>query len=135
MIRKAIVYTLPLLFLGACSGPQSYKKAEDAQDAGREFIRATLDGDYDKASFYLYADTTNQMLLDKWKKDYDRMDHEEQKKYRDADIRVIDLRTINDSVTSYTYANTYKKDTTTIRVIRVKGDWLVDLKEILHAGR
>jgi hypothetical protein len=135
MIRKTIVYTLPLLFLVACSGSQSYKKAEDAQDAGREFIRASLDGDYDKARFYLYADSTNQMLLDKWKKDYDRMDHEERKKYMDADIRVIDLKTVNDSVTTYTYANTYKKDTTTIRVIRVKGDWLVDLKEILHPGR
>jgi len=134
MIKNIFVVTLPLL-LTACTSSHSYKKAEDAQDAGREFIRASLDGDYDKASFYLYADSTNQMLLDKWKKDYDRMDHEEQKKYRDADIRVIDLRTINDSVTSYTYANTFKKDTTTIMIIRVKGDWLVDLKEILRAGR
>jgi len=134
MIKNIFVVTLPLL-LTACTSSHSYKKAEDAQDAGREFIRASLDGDYDKASFYLYADSTNQMLLDKWKKDYDRMDHEEQKKYRDADIRVIDLRTINDSVTSYTYANTFKKDTTTIKIIRVKGDWLVDLKEILRAGR
>ncbi len=124
-----------LLLLAACSDSHSYKKAEDAQDAGREFIRASLDGDYDKASFYLYADSTNQMLLDKWKKDYDRMDHEEQKKYRDADIRVITLQTVNDSVTSYTYANTYKKDTTTIRVIRINGNWMVDLKEILHPGK
>ena len=73
----------------------------------------------------------NQMLLDKWKKDYDGLSHEEQKKYRDADIRVINLQTINDSVTSYTYANTYKLDTTTIKVIRVNGNWQVDLKEIL----
>lgn len=126
---------MTLLLLAACSDSHSYKKAEDAQDAGREFIRASLDGDYDKASFYLYADSTNQMLLDKWKKDYDRMDHEERKKYKDADIRVINLQTVNDSVTSYTYANTYKKDTTTIRVIRINGNWMVDLKEILHPGK
>jgi len=124
-----------LLLLAACGSSHSYKKAEDAQDAGREFIRASLDGDYDKASFYLYTDSTNQMLLDKWKKDYDRLDHEEQKKYRDADIRVINLQAINDSITSYTYANTYKKDTTTIKIVRIKGDWLVDLKEILHGGK
>jgi hypothetical protein len=120
-----------LLLLAACSSSHSYKKAEDAQDAGREFIRASLDGDYEKASFYMYTDTTNQMLLDNWKKDYDRLDHEDQKKYSDADIMPINIQTVNDSVTSYTYANTYKKDTTTIRVIRIKGDWLVDLKEIL----
>ena len=133
MTKRIFVPALTTLLLAACGGSQAYKKAEDAQDAGREFIRASLDGDYDKANFYLYADSTNQMLLDKWKKDYDRMNHEEQKKYRDADIRVINLQTVNDSVTSYTYANTYKLDTTTIKVIRVNGDWQVDLKEILKS--
>ena len=133
MIRK--IFIPSLLLLAACGGPHSYKKAEDAQDAGREFIRASLDGDYDKASFYLYSDTTNKMLLNKWKKDYDMLGHEEQKKYRDADILPINIQAVNDSITSYTYANTYKKDTTTIRVVRVKGDWLVDLKEILNAKK
>jgi len=133
MIKKFFVPAL--LLLAACGNSHSYKKAEDAQDAGREFIRASLDGDYDKARFYLYADSTNQMLFDKWKRDYDRLDHEEQKKYRDADIQVFNLQALNDSVTSYTYANTYKKDTTTIRIVRINGDWQVDLKEILHGGR
>ncbi len=133
MIKKILLPSL--LLLAACGSSHSYKKAEDAQDAGREFIRASLDGDYEKASFYLYTDTTNQMLLSKWKQDYDQLDHEERKKYKDADILPINIQTINDSVTSYTYANTYKKDTTTIKVIRVKGDWLVDLKEILNAKK
>ena len=133
MIKKFCIPTL--LLLVSCSGPHSFKKAEDAQDAGREFIRASLDGDYDKATFYLYSDSTNQMLLGKWKKDYDRLDHEDQKKYKDADILPINIQTVNDSVTSYTYANTYKKDTTTIKVVRINGTWLVDLKEILNAKK
>src|ERR1700754_1344623 len=123
-----------LLLLAACGegDSHSFKKAEDAQDAGREFIRASLDGNYEKASFFLYPDSTNQMLFTKWKKDHERLDHEEQKKYRDANILPIDIQAVNDSVTSFTYANSYKKDTTTIRVIRVRGEWLVDLKEILN---
>jgi hypothetical protein len=129
MIQKFILPAL--LLLAACGNIHSFKKAEDAQDAGREFIRAALDGDYERANFYLYADTTNIMLLSKWKKDYDVMDHEEQKKYRDADILPISIQPVNDSVTSYTYANSFKKDTTTIRIVKIKGDWLVDLKEIL----
>jgi hypothetical protein len=129
MIQKFILPAL--LLLAACGNIHSYKKAEDAQDAGREFIRAALDGDYERANFYLYADTTNTMLLSKWKKDYDAMDHDEQKKYRDADILPISIQPVNDSVTSYTYANSFKKDTTTIRIVKIKGDWLVDLKEIL----
>jgi hypothetical protein len=133
MIRKFLL--AGVLLLPACNNIHSYPKAEDAQDAGRQFIRAALDGDYDKAKFYLFADSTNNFLLDKWRKDYDGMPHEERKKYQDADILPINIRPVNDSVTSYTYANSYKRDTTTIRVVRIKGDWLVDLKEFLNHKR
>ena len=129
MIKNILLPSL--LLLAACTGSHSYRKAEDAQDAGREFIRASLDGDYDKAVFYMYRDSTNNMLIEKWKQDYDRMDPDQRKQYKDADILPINIQSVNDSTTSYTYANTYKKDTTTIKVIRVQGDWLVDLKEIL----
>jgi hypothetical protein len=133
MLKK---FLLPVVLLAAaCNNSHTFKKAEDAQDAGREFIRASLDGNYEKASFYLYADSTNKMMFAKWKKDYDRMSPEEQQKYKDADILPLDVHAINDSVTSYTYANSYKKDTTTIRVVRINGDWMVDLKEILNHGK
>jgi Domain of unknown function (DUF4878) len=133
MVKKLL---LPLVLLAAaCNNSHTFRKAEDAQDAGREFIRASLDGNYEKASFYLYADTTNKMMFAKWKKDYDRMTPEVQQKFKDAEILPIDIHPINDSVTSYTYANSYKKDTTTIRVVKVNGDWMVDLKEILNHRR
>ena len=136
---KVNQFLFPALILAAaaaaCNSSHSYKKAEDAQDAGREFIRASLDGNYEKASFYLYADSTNKMMFSKWKKDYDNMPEDEKQKYKDAEIMPIDIHAVNDSVTSYTYANSYKKDTTTIRVVRVNGDWMVDLKEILYHKR
>lgn len=117
----------------ACNDSHTFKKAEDAQDAGREFIRASLDGNYEKASFYLYADSTNKMMFAKWKKDYDAMSPDEQQKYKDADILPFDIRPVNDSFTLYTFANSYKKkDTTTIGIVKVRGDWMVDLKEILY---
>jgi hypothetical protein len=130
-----IIFPSLLILLAACGDPHSFKKAEDAQDAGREFIRASLDGNYEKASFYLYADTTNQMMLAKWKKDYDRLNGDEQRKYKDADILPINIQALNDSVTSYTYTNSYKKDTTTVKIVRINGEWLVDLKEILNAKK
>jgi hypothetical protein len=133
MIRK---FFLPaMLLLAACNSVHSFKKADDGPDAGREFIRAALDGDYDKANAYLYADSTNQWLFAEWKKRYDVMPHEERKKYQDADILPIDIHAVNDSTTSYTYSNSYKHDTITIRVLRIHGDWLVDLKEMLKHKR
>jgi hypothetical protein len=128
---KTISPILFLLFLVACID-KSYKKAEDAQDAGREFIRASLDGDYDKADFYMLQDTTNKVLMKKWRKDFERIDESTRRKYKDASIFVIDVHPINDSVTSYTYSNSFIRDTTTISIVRIKGEWLVDLKEILN---
>ncbi|HXB94566.1 MAG TPA: hypothetical protein VNU70_05385 [Puia sp.] len=127
---------IPLvLLLSACNGPNSYKKAQDPEEAGSEFIRAALDGNYEKASFYLYADSTNKVMFAKWKKDYDRMSAEERQKYQDASIRPIEIKKVNDSVSTYTYTNSYKNDTTTIRIIRSNGDWMVDLEEILYHHR
>ena len=131
MMKKIVLLQLVVLTL-SCNNQTSFKKAEDAQDAGREFIRASLDGDYDKATFYLLQDSTNQMLMHKWKKDYDQLDGDGKRKYKEADILPINVNTQNDSVSTYTFSNSYKKDTTTIRIVRIEGEWLVDLKEILN---
>ena len=131
-MKQLLPLIAPILLLAACNNDKSFKKAEDAQDAGREFIRASLDGNYEKASFYLYPDTTNKNIFGKWKAMHERMNPDEQQKYKDASILPVDIHPVNDSVTSYTFANSYKKDTSTILVVKVKGEWLVDLKEILN---
>ena len=130
MIRTISSIMITLFLIGCMD--KSYKKAEDAQDAGREFIRASLDGDYDKADFYMLQDTTNRLLMKKWRSDFERNDKDTRRKYKDASILVIDVHPLNDSVTSYTYSNSFIRDTTTISIVRVKGEWLVDLKEILN---
>ena len=133
MVKRIL---FPALFLiAACNDSHTFRKAEDPTDAGRQFIRASLDGNAEKASAYLYTDSTNKMMFNKWEKDYDHMGPEEKQKYKDAEIRIIDIHAINDSATSFTYANSYKNDTTTIGIVRVNGDWLVDLKEILRHQR
>ena len=116
-----------------CKDNKTYQKAEDAQDAGREFVRASLDGDYERARFYLLNDSTNTnvMLLDKWKKDYNRRSTEDKVSYKDASIIAIKVEPKNDSIVNFVYTNTFEpKDTTTIKIVRVNGDWLVDLKDI-----
>ena len=132
---KYISFATLILVFAACNSARTFKKAEDAQDAGREFIRASLDGDLEKASFYLYMDSTNKYLMRKWKRDYDKLDENTRRQYKDASITVIAIQPQNDSVTSYTYSNSFIKDTTTIKIIRVSGEWLVDLKEIVNSRK
>ena len=117
----------------SCNNKVEFKKAEDAEDAGREFIRASLDGNYEKAKFYLYKDSAdfNLRVLDKWKKSYDALKGEEKSAYQSSSIRPIVIEPSADSSSySYTYYNSFKKDTTTIRILKSNDEWLVDLRAL-----
>lgn len=131
---KRILFSLSIMVFISCAAPdRSYHKAADAEEAGTEFIRASLDGDYDKAKFFLYIDSsnTNLTLLDRWKSDYNRLTEEDKVSYKKASIRPISIVPVNDSMVNYTYTNSFKeKDTTTLQVIRAKGEWVVDFKEL-----
>jgi hypothetical protein len=118
--------------LASCHNDAALKKAEDPEDAAREFVRASLDGDYDKAMFYLYKDSVkaNQMILDKWKADYDHLNNPDKVNFKDASIIVKSLDKVNDSTSLFTYSNSYKNIQQTIKVVRNNGEWLVDLKDI-----
>ena len=119
------------IFFAACAGG-SYEKAENAQDAGREFIKATLEGDHKKARFYMLQDSTNLLLIDKQQQNYNHLSMDEKRQHRESNIRPLNITKLNDSVTTYRYYTTYNpKDTTTITIVNTDGDWLVDLKSIL----
>ena len=121
-----------IAFLFSCKSGPAYKKAEDAQDAGREFIRASLDGDYKKARFYMLNDPDNILLIDKQEANYRQLTNEEKNRYREASIRPLAIQKETDSITNYTYYQTSNpKDTTTIRVVLQNGEWLVDLKSVI----
>jgi hypothetical protein len=115
----------------ACNNNQkaSYSKAADAEEAGREFVRASLDGDYEKANFYLYQDSTNtnSVLLDRWRKDYNSLSAEDKVNYKQASIIALGITALNDSAVNYKFTNSFKsKDTTTLKIVRIRGEWLVD---------
>ncbi|MDP9040804.1 MAG: hypothetical protein M3N30_02405 [Bacteroidota bacterium] len=129
---KTILSSWLLILMVACNGVKTFNKAEDAQDAGRQFIRACLDGDYEKARFYLLNDSINLLLINKWQQGFDNMDRDTRQQYREASILPMNIKAINDSVTTYTFSNSFRKDTTTVHIVRKNGEWLVDLKEILN---
>lgn len=129
-----------IITLLACNSNSAPKKAENAEEAGTEFIRASLKGDYDRAKFYLLKDSINLFYLDRWKNNvYDKLTSEEKNGYENASIRPVKIQPVNDSVTDYVYTNSYKgKDTVTFKVVRVggaTGEWLVDIKEYFQGTK
>ena len=123
---------LILLLTISCSDQTKYTPAEDAQEAGTQFIRASLDGDYAKATFFLLKDSTNLLLIRQQQINYEQLSDEKKRDNREASIRPIEIKKENDSTTLYKYYHTSNtKDTTTIRITKETGEWLVDLKSIL----
>ena len=130
-MKKAFAGIFLTVLLFACGSDDGYKPATDAQDAGREFIRASLDGDMKKASFYLLRDSANDYIFNKWRESYNKLNANEKKEYREAQIRPIRIEKENDSVVNYIYTNSYKQaDTTSIRILKLNNEWLVDMKSI-----
>ena len=120
------------LFVVSCRDDSKYTPATDAEEAGTQFIRASLDGNYAKARFYLLKDSTNLLLIKQQQINYEQLSAERKRNNRDASIRPIEIRNENDSTTLYKYYHTSNtKDTTTIRIIKENNEWLVDLKSIL----
>jgi hypothetical protein len=133
-MKRVLIFSLALTFFFSCNNTSSeYRKAEDAEEAGREFIRASLDGDYKKASFFLYKDSTNSnlTLLDIWKAKYNGLSEEDKVSYKSASITALNIQPENDSTVNYTFTNSFKsKDTTTLKIVRIKNEWLVDFKAL-----
>jgi len=131
---KKFIAILCMASMYACSSSDQagYKKAENAQEAGTEFIRASLDGNYDKAGFYLLKDSTNMLLFQKQQTMYKEMTSKEKNSYKNAAIRPVAITGENDSTVLYKYYHTSNPDdTTTLRIVRRNGDWLVDLKSVI----
>lgn len=131
MIKRFLLACSLAVLACSCNDSGNYQKAEDAQDAGREFIRATLDGNYAKAKFYLLKNEDNLMLLDRWNAMYKSYSQDTIREFKDASIRAIHIEPLNDSTTKYTYSNSFTKDTTAIKIVRMNGEWLVDLKTFI----
>ncbi|HYF30934.1 MAG TPA: hypothetical protein VD993_07430 [Chitinophagaceae bacterium] len=131
MIKRLLLAACAAALIASCNEESGFKKAEDAQDAGREFIRATLDGNYEKAKFYMLKDEDNLWMLDNWKKIYDRFPADSVRQFKNANIRPIKIEALNDSTTLYTYSNSFTKDTTSVKVVRINKEWVVDLKTFI----
>jgi hypothetical protein len=119
-----IIFCYAILY--SCS--EKYSKAENALDAGREFIRNCMDGDFDKASFYMLKNDRNNSLLLTQKRNYDAKSKDEKMEYNSASIIIIEDAAINDSTHIINYQNSYDKIGRKVKVIFHNNTWLVDFK-------
>lgn len=104
--------------------------SENGVDAARNFIRSTMDGNYDKAKTFMLRDSQNSSQLTVYERYYnEKMKPDEKQNYKAASINIHEIKPINDSTTVILYSNTFfRKDTHQLKSVRIDGRWLVDFK-------
>ncbi|MEX6691122.1 hypothetical protein QTN47_26675 [Danxiaibacter flavus] len=128
---KMLLVILSFIFIGliSCSGGKTnFTKAENAFDAGREFIDGCLKGDFEKAAFYMKPDATNKESLEKLEVEFNRKSQEEKKHFEDASIVILDDETVDERTHIINYKNSYDNIARKIKVVLTDAGWLVDLK-------
>lgn len=124
---KSFIWII-LILLVACTGTQpEYRKAKDALDAGREYINATLQGDFSRAAFYTVSDEKNKQLLLLTEKIYREKDKEGRQQFRTASINIAEVKELTDSTTTIQYSNSFDKEAHVLQVVKRNQTWLVDL--------
>ncbi len=102
--------------------------AENALDAGREFIDATLKGDFDKANFYMIQDAENKKLLQQYQTKYNAAPKETQFALNQSVINILEVADVTEKETIINYSNSFDKKAHKVKVILANGNWFVDLK-------
>ncbi len=131
---RTLLWGIALLTFTACQDKKVQSQSENDLDAARNFIQAALANDFKKASQYMVDDSLNRNYLDVTARAFSHLDANNQEKYRGASIRIHQPVTyLNDSTTLVIYSNSYKNDLDTLRVVRQKDNWLVDLKFLFES--
>jgi hypothetical protein len=123
-----LVAFLPLFWACGNDEESAAQKGENDIDAARMFIRSALDGKWKDAKRLIVQDPVNIEDLETAERMADRRDALTQRNYREAQITIHDTRKVGDSVSIVTYSNTFKKQKDSVKVVRLGGQWLVDLK-------
>ncbi|MEO5947593.1 MAG: hypothetical protein ABIP79_12320 [Chitinophagaceae bacterium] len=130
MKRYRFIFFLLLFAFVACRSKdkQPTGKSENNIDAARNFIRAALDGKFDEARTFMLADSVNTNYMDVAERNYQRAEQLVKDGYRTSTIHIHRVDPVNDSTSIIIYSNSYKNDPDTLRILRITGQWIVDLK-------
>ncbi len=127
MLKHIVVLFIVAIIFG-CNQKDKPVSLNDPLETGREFIDASLKGNYDRAQQYMLIDSTNKKYLESLKDFYKKMSPAEKDGYKNANIIINPSESVTDSTTIINYTNTYKNKPSKIRIIKINNEWRVDFK-------
>ena len=123
---KKLTFLL-LIVLAIVSCKQKEERPTDALNTAREFIRSSLDGNYERARELMIQDSLNLYELDQLEKKYKtEMNDNDKAEYKKASIIVHSVENVSDTVVIVNYSNSFKKKQMPVKVILRDGIWQID---------
>src|SRR5690242_11193796 len=119
----AVLFSLVLITFACTNSDRqaTEPKSENDLDAARNFLDAALKGDYKTASGYMLPDSTNLGYLNVTERSYRKLDLVKRDSLKNASLRFYDTKQVNDSTTITIFANSYKNDKDTLKIVRRNG--------------
>jgi hypothetical protein len=117
-----------LAAIAACSDPQGFKRPEDPLDASREFVRAVLDGNYEKAEKYVLPEEDDIALFQRYRNYMNKQPAEEKRNLKESNIIINKVEAESDSVSIVNFQNSWSNKPADLRVVRRDGEWYIDFK-------
>lgn len=128
MIRQLLAISILTAVLFSCNSKEKKVPVTDT-DVATAFIRDILDNHISDAEQYVLKDESNKQYFDIIRQQYAKKDKAELEKYKAADIIINEISYVTDSICIVNYSNTYNKILKNkVKVVRVDGKWLIDLK-------
>lgn len=125
-MKKVLTYLIVLLAFFACNEPEGYKEAEDSLDAGREFIRAVLNGDYEKAALYINENEEDKELFNRYQQYMKKQPQKERLQLKSSSIIINKIEKLSDSVSILNFSNSHTMKPMEIKIIQSNKKWRVD---------
>jgi hypothetical protein len=98
-------------------------------EVARVFIKDILESNFKDAETFVLKEETNQQFFELFKKEFESKTKSELESFKNADIIINEISPINDSVSIINYSNSFKKDKSNkLKMVRINGQWMVDLK-------
>jgi hypothetical protein len=116
----------------SCKSNSGYPKAENALDAGREFIDGFMKGDSKKAEAYMVNDEKNKAILTRLHRQLRTSSTETQEGYKKSSIIIGEVNEVTENEVIIQYKSSYDMAPKKVKVIKSDGKWLVDLKYTLN---
>lgn len=125
---RQYIQLLLIILLASCQSTHQYPAAADALDAAREFIDASIRGDFEKANAYLLQDEKNKQLLKEEEEKYRAKTNAQQKQLSESSLQNISIEEVTAKETIVKFKNSMDKVSRKVKVISVNNRWLVDFK-------